>query len=403
MSMATVDEAIEELRKGNFIIIVDDEDRENEGDLVIAAEKITPEAVNFMTKYGRGLVCIAMTGERLDELEIPILPGDNTSPFGSPFAMPVDAHPNFGVTTGISAYDRAITVKVLIDPNTKPSDLTRPGHVFPLRAKEGGVLRRAGHTEAAVDLCKLAGLYPAGVICEIMRDDGQMARLPDLEKFAEQHGFKITTVADIIAYRLVHEQLVRKVAVAKYPTPFGEFTLHAYESTIDGTAFLALVMGKIKSDEPILVRVHSACLTGDALFSLRCDCGKQLRLALEKIAAEGKGVLLYIPHHEGRGIGLLNKLKAYELQDQGLDTVEANLKLGHPMDSRDYGLGAQVLRDLGIRKMRLMTNNPTKRAGLAGYGLEIVERVPLIVEPETDFTRKYLETKREKMGHLIEL
>jgi len=401
--MATVDEAIEELRKGNFIIIVDDEDRENEGDLVIAAEKITPEAVNFMTKYGRGLVCIAMTGERLDELEIPILPGDNTSPFGSPFAMPVDAHPNFGVTTGISAYDRAITVKVLIDPNTKPSDLTRPGHVFPLRAKEGGVLRRAGHTEAAVDLCKLAGLYPAGVICEIMRDDGQMARLPDLEKFAEQHGFKITTVADIIAYRLVHEQLVRKVAVAKYPTPFGEFTLHAYESTIDGTAFLALVMGKIKSDEPILVRVHSACLTGDALFSLRCDCGKQLRLALEKIAAEGKGVLLYIPHHEGRGIGLLNKLKAYELQDQGLDTVEANLKLGHPMDSRDYGLGAQVLRDLGIRKMRLMTNNPTKRAGLAGYGLEIVERVPLIVEPETDFTRKYLETKREKMGHLIEL
>ncbi|MCS7264392.1 MAG: bifunctional 3,4-dihydroxy-2-butanone-4-phosphate synthase/GTP cyclohydrolase II [Armatimonadetes bacterium] len=403
MPMATVEEAIEELRKGNFVIVVDDEDRENEGDLVIAAEKVTPEAINFMTKYGRGLVCIAMTGERLDELEIPMLPGDNTSPFGSPFAVPVDAHSRFGVTTGISAHDRAITVKVLIDPKTKPSDLTRPGHVFPLRAKEGGVLRRAGHTEAAVDLCKLAGLYPAGVICEIMRDDGQMARLPDLEKFAEHHGLKIVTVAEIIAYRLTHEQLVKKVAVAYYPTPFGEFTLHAYESILDGTTFLALVMGEIKSDEPILVRVHSACLTGDALFSLRCDCGKQLRLALEKIAAEGKGVLLYIPHHEGRGIGLINKLKAYELQDKGLDTVEANLKLGHPMDARDYGLGAQVLCDLGVRKMRLMTNNPTKRAGLAGYGLEIVERVPLVVEPETDFARKYLETKREKMGHLIEL
>jgi 3,4-dihydroxy 2-butanone 4-phosphate synthase/GTP cyclohydrolase II len=317
--------------------------------------------------------------------------------------MPVDAHPRFGVTTGISAYDRAITVKVLIDPNTKPSDLTRPGHVFPLRAKEGGVLRRAGHTEAAVDLCKLAGLYPAAVICEILREDGQMARLPDLEKFAEQHGFKIITVADIIAYRLSHEQLVRKVATARYPTPFGEFTLHAYESVLDGAAFLALVMGEINPDEPVLVRVHSACLTGDALYSLRCDCGTQLRLALERIAAEGKGVLLYIPHHEGRGIGLINKLKAYELQDQGLDTVEANLKLGHPMDARDYGLGAQVLRDLGVRKMRLMTNNPTKRAGLAGYGLEIVERVPLVAEPATEFARRYLETKREKMGHLIEL
>jgi 3,4-dihydroxy 2-butanone 4-phosphate synthase/GTP cyclohydrolase II len=403
MPLASVEETLEELRKGNFIIVVDDEDRENEGDLVIAAEKVTPEAINFMTKYGRGLVCVAMTGERLDELEIPILPGDNTSPFGSPFAMPVDAHPRFGVTTGISAYDRAITVKVLIDPNTKPSDLTRPGHVFPLRAKEGGVLRRAGHTEAAVDLCKLAGLYPAAVICEILREDGQMARLPDLEKFAEQHGFKIITVADIIAYRLSHEQLVRRVATAHYPTPFGKFTLHAYESVLDGAAFLALVMGEINPDEPVLVRVHSACLTGDALYSLRCDCGTQLRLALERIAAEGKGVLLYIPHHEGRGIGLINKLKAYELQDQGLDTVEANLKLGHPMDARDYGLGAQVLRDLGVRKMRLMTNNPTKRAGLAGYGLEIVERVPLVAEPATEFARRYLETKREKMGHLIEL
>ncbi len=403
MPLATVEEAAKELREGNFVIIVDDEDRENEGDLVIAAEKVTPEAINFMTRYGRGLVCIAMMGQRLDELEIPLLPGDNTSPFGSPFAMPVDAHPRFGVTTGISAYDRATTIKVLIDPNTKPSDLTRPGHVFPLRAKEGGVLRRAGHTEAAVDLCRIAGLYPAAVICEILRDDGQMARLPDLEAFAAQHGFKILTIADLIAYRIAHEQLVRKVATAHYPTPFGEFTLHAYESSLDGAAFLALVMGQINPDEPVLVRVHSACLTGDALFSLRCDCGSQLRSALERIAAEGKGVLLYIPHHEGRGIGLLNKLKAYELQDQGLDTVDANLKLGHPMDARDYGLGAQVLRDLGVRKMRLMTNNPTKRAGLAGYGLEIVERVPLVVEPPSELVRRYLEAKRDKMGHLIEL
>jgi 3,4-dihydroxy 2-butanone 4-phosphate synthase/GTP cyclohydrolase II len=307
------------------------------------------------------------------------------------------------VTTGISAYDRAITVRVLIDPNTKPTDLTKPGHVFPLRAKEGGVLRRAGHTEAAVDLCRLAGLYPAAVICEILRDDGQMARLPDLEKFAEEHGFVIVTVADLIAYRLQHEQLVRRAATARYPTPFGEFTLIAYESLLDGSPFLALVMGDIRPDEPVLVRVHSACLTGDALFSLRCDCGNQLRLAMEKIAAEGRGVLLYIPHHEGRGIGLLNKLKAYELQDAGLDTVDANLKLGHPMDARDYGLGAQVLRDLGVRKMRLMTNNPTKRAGLSGYGLEIVERVPLVAEPQSDFARRYLEVKRDKMGHLIEL
>jgi 3,4-dihydroxy 2-butanone 4-phosphate synthase/GTP cyclohydrolase II len=403
MPLATIEQALDELRKGHFIIVVDDEDRENEGDLVLAAEKVTPEAINFMTKHGRGLVCVAMTGERLDALQISLLPGDNTSPFGSPFAMPVDAHPRFGVTTGISAYDRAITVRVLIDPNTKPTDLTKPGHVFPLRAKEGGVLRRAGHTEAAVDLCRLAGLYPAAVICEILRDDGQMARLPDLEKFAEEHGFVIVTVADLIAYRLQHEQLVRRVATARYPTPFGEFTLIAYESLLDGSPFLALVMGDIRPDEPVLVRVHSACLTGDALFSLRCDCGNQLRLAMEKIAAEGRGVLLYIPHHEGRGIGLLNKLKAYELQDAGLDTVDANLKLGHPMDARDYGLGAQVLRDLGVRKMRLMTNNPTKRAGLSGYGLEIVERVPLVAEPQSDFARRYLEVKRDKMGHLIEL
>ncbi|MFA0758318.1 MAG: hypothetical protein PVTTEEND_001950 [Candidatus Fervidibacter sp.] len=403
MPLATIEQALDELRKGHFIIVVDDEDRENEGDLVLAAEKVTPDAINFMTKHGRGLVCVAMTGERLDALQIPLLPGDNSSPFGSPFAMPVDAHPRFGVTTGISAYDRATTVRVLIDPNTKPTDLTKPGHVFPLRAKEGGVLRRAGHTEAAVDLCRLAGLYPAAVICEILRDDGQMARLPDLEKFAKQHGFVIVTVADLIAYRLQHEQLVRRVATARYPTPFGEFTLISYESLLDGSPFLALVMGDIRPDEPVLVRVHSACLTGDALFSLRCDCGNQLRLAMEKIAAEGRGVLLYIPHHEGRGIGLLNKLKAYELQDAGLDTVDANLKLGHPMDARDYGLGAQVLRDLGVRKMRLMTNNPTKRAGLSGYGLEIVERVPLVAEPQSDFARRYLEVKRDKMGHLIEL
>lgn len=402
MPKSTIEEAIEAFRRGEFLIIVDDEDRENEGDLVIAAEKVTPEAINFMLKHGRGLVCLAITGQRLDELGIPPMVSTNTDPFESAFAVSVDAHPKYGVTTGISAYDRATTIKVIIDPNTKPSDLTRPGHIFPLRYREGGVLRRAGHTEAAVDMAKLAGLYPAAVICEILRDDGAMARFPDLERFSDEHGIKLITIADLIAYRRQTEKLVRKVATARFPTIFGEFTMHAYESLIDGTAYIALVMGDINPDEPILVRVHSACITGDALFSLRCDCGMQLHMAFEKIAREGKGAIVYISQHEGRGIGLLNKLKTYELQDKGLDTVEANLHLGYPPDSRDYGLGAQVLYDIGIRKMRLMTNNPAKRVGLSGYGLEIVERVPLQAEPN-ELNRDYLRTKRDKLGHLIDI
>lgn len=402
MPRATIEEAIEAFKRGEFLIIVDDEDRENEGDLVIAAEKVTPEAINFMLKHGRGLVCLAIIGQRLDELGIPPMVPNNTDPFGSAFTVSVDAHPKFGVTTGISAYDRATTIKVILDPNTKPSDLTRPGHIFPLRYREGGVLRRAGHTEAAVDMAKLAGLYPAAVICEILRDDGAMARLPDLERMSDEYGIKLITIADLIAYRRRTEKLVRKVATARFPTPFGEFTMHAYESLIDGTPYIALVMGEIKPNEPILVRVHSACITGDALFSLRCDCGMQLRAAFEMIAKEGSGVLVYISQHEGRGIGLLNKLKAYELQDKGLDTVDANLHLGYPPDSRDYGLGAQVLYDLGVRKMRLMTNNPAKRAGLSGYGLEIVERVPLEVKPN-EANRDYLRAKREKLGHMIEV
>ncbi|MFA4015412.1 MAG: hypothetical protein RUDDFDWM_000495 [Candidatus Fervidibacterota bacterium] len=402
MPRATIEEAIEAFKRGEFLIIVDDEERENEGDLVIAAEKVTPEAINFMLKHGRGLVCLAIIGQRLDELNIPPMVSNNTDPFGSAFAISVDAHPKFGVTTGISAHDRATTIKVIIDPNTKPSDLTRPGHIFPLRYREGGVLRRAGHTEAAVDMAKLAGLYPAAVICEILREDGSMARLPDLERFSDEHGIKLITIADLIAYRRRTEKLIRKVAKANFPTPFGDFVLHAYESLIDGTPYIALVMGEINPEEPVLVRVHSACITGDALFSLRCDCGMQLRMALEMIAKEGKGVLVYISQHEGRGIGLLNKLKAYELQDKGCDTVDANLHLGYPPDIRDYGLGAQVLYDLGVRKMRLMTNNPAKRAGLSGYGLEVVERIPLQVTPN-DINRDYLKAKRDRLGHLIDV
>ncbi len=403
MPASFIPEVLDDLRKGRLVIVVDDEDRENEGDLIGAAEKATDQTINFMTRYGRGLLCVATTSERLEQLQIPALPGDNTSPFGSPFAVPVDAHPRFGVTTGISASDRATTIRKLADPFAQPGDFTRPGHVSVLRAKDGGVLRRAGHTEAAVDLCRLAGLFPCAVLCEILREDGQTARMKDLEAFAQEHNLKIISVAQIIAYRLQHERLVRRIAQSYYPTPFGDFTLHAYETVLDGTAFLALVMGTWTPDEPVLVRVHSACLTGDALFSLRCDCGSQLQAAMEKIAQEGRGVLLYIPHHEGRGIGLLEKIKAYELQDKGLDTVEANLKLGHKMDARDYGLGAQVLLDLGVRRMRLLTNNPTKRAGLSGYRLEIVERVPLLTPPRSEFARKYLESKRDKMGHLIEL
>lgn len=399
MPFATIEEAIEAVRRGQMIIIVDDADRENEGDLMIAAEKVTPEAINFMARYGRGLICLAMDPKRLDELQIPLMVSDNTSPYGTAFCVSIEAKNK--VTTGISAYDRATTILTAIDPRTKPEDLARPGHVFPLRAKEGGVLQRAGQTEAAVDLCRLAGLYPAGVICEIMNDDGTMARVPDLEKFAREHGLLMITVADLIRYRMQRERLVREGIRVDLPTEFGTFQLHAFENIIDHTHHVALTMGDIRADEPVLVRVHSECLTGDVFHSLRCDCGQQLEKALTLIAEAGRGVLLYIMNHEGRGIGLLNKLRAYELQDrQGLDTVEANRSLGFKPDHRDYGIGAQILRELGVRKMRLMTNNPTKYIALDGYGLEIVERVPLEVPPNPR-NRDYLRVKKEKLGHIL--
>ncbi len=397
MGFATVPEAIEDLKEGKFIIIVDDESRENEGDLVIAAEKVTPEAINFMAKQARGLICLSIIGKRLDELNIPLMAQQNTSKFESPFAVSIDA--KYGVTTGISAYDRATTVKAVLDPNTKPEDLARPGHMFPLRAREGGVLVRAGHTEASVDLAKLAGLYPAAVICEIMNDDGTMARLPDLERMAEKYGIKIISVAQLIAYRRRHEKLVQRVAEAKLPTKYGEFTVIAYKSSIDPNEHLALVKGEINGEEPILVRVHSECLTGDVFGSLRCDCGDQIAMAMRAIEEEGRGVFLYM-RQEGRGIGLHNKIKAYALQDQGLDTVEANKELGFPPDLRDYGIGAQILADLGVRNMRLLTNNPKKVVGLEAYGLRIVETVPIVPRP-TPQNLSYLEAKRKKLGHNI--
>jgi len=399
MTLASIPEAIEDLRQGKFIIIVDDENRENEGDLCIAAEKVTPEAINFMAKYARGLICLAIIGQRLDELRLPLMTHDNTSLHGTAFAVSVDA--KHGVTTGISAHDRAVTIRTILDPNTKPEDLAYPGHMFPLRARDGGVLVRAGHTEAAVDLCRLAGLYPAGVICEIMNEDGSMARMPELEEMASRFGLKIVSVADLIAYRRRHEKLVRKVAEARLPTKYGEFTVMAYKSEIDPDEHLALVKGKINPEEPVLVRVHSQCTTGDVFGSLRCDCGQQIDLAMKAIEAEGRGVFLYM-RQEGRGIGLHNKVKAYALQDQGLDTVEANERLGFPPDLRDYGIGAQILADLGVRKMRLLTNNPRKVVGLAGYGLEIVETVPLVAPPNPE-NFHYLETKQKKLGHLLNL
>ncbi|MGC8875436.1 MAG: bifunctional 3,4-dihydroxy-2-butanone-4-phosphate synthase/GTP cyclohydrolase II [Chloroflexia bacterium] len=400
MPLATVEEAIEDFRAGKFVIIIDDEDRENEGDLCIAAEKVTPEAINFMAKYGRGLICLPIIGSRLDELRIPMMVQDNRSRFGTAFTVSIEARE--GVTTGISAYDRAHTIRVVLDPKTRPEDIVMPGHVFPLRVREGGVLVRAGQTEASVDLARLAGLYPAAVICEIMDEDGHMARLPALERLAERFGLKIISVAQLIEYRRRHEKLVRRVASARLPTEFGEFQAIAYENTINGEHHLALVMGvPFPPDEPLLVRVHSECLTGDALGSLRCDCGQQLRAAMRAIAEEGRGVLLYM-RQEGRGIGLLNKLRAYELQDTGLDTVEANARLGFPPDLRDYGIGAQILSDLGVRKMRLLTNNPRKIVGLQGHGLEVVERVPLVIPP-TPVNQDYLRTKKEKLGHLLDL
>jgi len=397
MPFATVEEAVKDIKQGKFLIIVDDEDRENEGDLAIAAEKVTPEAINFMSKYGRGLICIPMTGERLDELGVPMMVQNNTSPLETGFTVSVEAKRN--VTTGISAYDRATTVKTLIDPATKPEDIIRPGHMFPLRAREGGVLVRVGQTEAIVDLAKMAGLYPAGVICEVMNEDGSMARFPQLEEFSAKHGIKIINVAQIITYRHHHEKLIERVAEAALPTVFGEFRTIAYKSLVDPDEHLALVMGQVTPDDPILVRVHSQCLTGDVFWSRRCDCGDQILMALDTIAKEGRGVFVYI-RQEGRGIGLHNKIRAYALQDRGLDTVEANEALGFPADRRDYGIGMQILVDLGVRKMRLLTNNPSKRAGLEGYDLKVVERVPIIV-PSDATNAKYLEAKRKKLGHIL--
>ena len=399
MPFATVEEAAELFRRGEFVIIVDDEDRENEGDLAIAAEKITPEAINFMATHGRGLICLALTEERCDQLQLPLMVENNTSNFGTAFTVSIEARGR--VTTGISARDRAETIRAALDPATRPSDLLRPGHVFPLRARKGGVLKRAGQTEASVDLAAIARMTPAAVICEIMNEDGTMARLNDLTAFAMRHGLKLTSVADIIKYRMRNERLVRCVASPKLPTRFGDFRVHAYRSDITGEEHVAMVMGEINEEEPVLVRVHSSCLTGDIFGSRKCDCGDQLHRALEMIATEGKGVLLYLLQ-EGRGIGLLNKLKAYELQEQGDDTIEANEKLGFAPDIREYGTGSQILRDLGVRKIRLMTNNPAKYVAIEGYGLEIVERIPLEIAPSQQ-TRRYLETKKNKLGHILEL
>lgn len=396
---ATIEQAIEEIRRGRMVIVVDDEDRENEGDLTIAAEKVTPEAVNFMARFGRGLICLTLTEERCNQLELPLMVETNTSPYGTAFTVSIEARGK--ISTGISAADRSATILTAIDPRTRPEDLLRPGHIFPLRARRGGVLKRAGQTEASVDLAKLAGLNPSGVICEVMNDDGSMARVPDLTRFAAEHGLLMVTVADLISYRLRHETLVKEVASPRLPTEYGEFRIHAYRSDVTGDENVALVMGEIDPDEPILVRVHSQCLTGDIFGSARCDCGPQLHQALARIGAEGRGIVLYLLQ-EGRGIGLINKLRAYELQDQGKDTVEANEHLGFRPDQRDYGIGAQILRNLGVRKMRLMTNNPSKYIALDGYGLEIVERVQLEVPP-TDMSRDYLRTKREKLGHLLKL
>ena len=399
--LISVEDAVQAVRDGRMIIIVDDEDRENEGDLMIAAEKITSDAVNFMTKHGRGLICLPLSRERLEELQLPLMVSENTARFQTAFTVSIDAKE--GVSTGISAHDRARTVQAALDPKTRPEDLARPGHIFPLQAREGGVLARAGQTEASVDLARLAGMTPAAVICEIMNEDGSMARLPQLEEFGRAHDIPILSVASLIRYRMKHETLVRKTCDADLPTKVGQFRIVDFQDIIHGDHHVALVMGDVtKKDKPTLVRAHSQCLTGDTFGSARCDCGDQLRRAMEMIAAEGTGVLLYIMNHEGRGIGLTNKIQAYALQDQGADTVEANCRLGFKPDQRDYGIGAQILVALGIDRIRLLTNNPRKFIGLTGYGLEIVDRVPLEIEPGKD-NINYLKTKKEKMGHILDL
>jgi 3,4-dihydroxy 2-butanone 4-phosphate synthase/GTP cyclohydrolase II len=394
---ARIEDAADAIRAGKMIIIVDDADRENEGDLTIAAEKVTPEAINFMARFGRGLICLSMTPERLDELEIPLMVSQNSSRFDTAFCVPIEARDR--TSTGISAADRAATVLTAIDPATRPVDLLRPGHMFPLRSRTGGVLVRTGQTEASVDIARIAGLYPAGVICEVMNEDGTMARVPQLARFAKRHGLLMITVADLINYRMTTESLVKRVASAKMPTDYGDFRVHAFENQVDRQTHVAYVCGDIGDGKNVLVRVHSSCLTGDALHSIRCDCGMQLDVAMEKIAAEGRGILLYL-NQEGRGIGLANKIRAYELQDEGFDTVEANERLGFKADQRDYGMGVQILRELGVRSMRLLSNNPRKLVGIEGYGLSVSEWLPLEI-PASDSTRRYLKTKKDKMGHKL--
>jgi 3,4-dihydroxy 2-butanone 4-phosphate synthase/GTP cyclohydrolase II len=397
MKLASIPEAIEDIKAGKFIIVVDDENRENEGDLAMAADKITPEAINFMTKNARGLICMPIISDRLEELKIPLMVQDNTAPHCTAFTVSIEA--KHKVSTWISAHDRAATIKAVLDVHTRPEDLARPGHMFPISARRGGVLVRAGHTEAIVDLARMSDLYPAGVICEIMNEDGSMARLPQLEKVAEKFGLKIISIAELITYRRRNEKLIQRVAQAKLPSKYGEFTMIAYRSTVDPDEHIALVKGDIETDKPVLVRVHSECLTGDVFGSLRCDCGEQIVLAMEHINKEGSGVFIYM-RQEGRGIGLHNKVKAYALQDSGLDTVEANIALGFADDLRDYGIGAQILADLGLHQIKLLTNNPKKVVGLESYGLKIVETVPLITSP-TAYNINYLETKQKKLGHIL--
>lgn len=400
MTLSSIKDVIQDIQDGKFVILVDDENRENEGDMIMAAEKVTPDSINFLAKNARGLICMPIIGQRLDQLGIPMMVGDNTARHGTAFTVSVDAKIR-GATTGISAYDRAVTVQAMIDSSVKPQDLGRPGHIFPLRAHEGGVLARAGHTEATVDLARMAGFYPAGILCEVMNEDGTMARLPQLEEIARKFDLKVATIADLIAYRHRHEKLVHRVAETVIPTKYGEFKAIAYKSDIDPDEHLALIMGEINNGDPVLVRVHSECLTGDVFHSMRCDCGEQLDMAMSMIAKEGRGLILYM-RQEGRGIGLHNKIKAYALQDQGLDTVEANVKLGFPVDKRDYGIGAQILADLGLKRIRFLTNNPKKIVGLESYGIEMVEEIPIITEPNP-YNIHYLETKEKKMGHNLGL